>query len=53
MMLKKYHVHGYDYKQKTVSEQSKTASRVYLPASWAGKQVAIILLERLEKKEEP
>lgn len=39
---------AYDYQIKTAMKQSKTASRIYLPMSWAGKKVAVILLEPCE-----
>ncbi|MFH0904521.1 MAG: DUF2080 family transposase-associated protein [Methanobacteriota archaeon] len=46
MPLQKFEVQGEDYVQKVAKRQSDTSSVIYLPASWAGKRVAVILLEQ-------
>jgi len=43
--MKKFTIDGTDYTEKQVSYQSPTAGKIYLPASWTGKKVAVILLE--------
>jgi len=42
--MKKFTIDGIDYLEKQVSYQSSTAGKIYLPASWTGKNVAVILL---------
>jgi uncharacterized membrane protein YuzA (DUF378 family) len=42
---KEFKLVGYDYVEKIVGKQSKTASVIYLPARLTGKRVAIIQLE--------
>jgi len=43
--MKKFTIDGIDYLEKQVTYQSPTAGKIYLPASWTGKKVAVILLE--------
>ncbi len=43
--MKKFTIEGLDYCEKEVKRQSDTAGQIYLPASWIGKKVAVILLE--------
>jgi|GEM_PF-6149062 len=45
MKSKKFTLEGYDYKEKVVAPFSGTSAKVYLPKSWEGKRIAIILLE--------
>lgn len=42
---KEFKIVGYNYLEKEVSPQSKTAGKIYLPAEWIGKKVAVVLLE--------
>lgn len=44
-MKKTYTIEGLNYIEKEVTKQSETAGKVYLPASWINKKVAVILLE--------
>lgn len=44
-MSKKYIISGHDYLEKEVKPHSETASKIYLPADWQGKKVAVIKLE--------
>ena len=41
---KRFDIEGDDYLEKEVMYQSSSAGRIYLPASWIGKKVAVILL---------
>jgi len=43
--MKQFKIDGIDYLEKQVTYQSSTAGKIYLPASWTGKKVAVILLE--------
>jgi len=43
--MKQFKIDGIDYLEKEVTKQSDTAGKVYLPASWIGRRVAVILLE--------
>ena len=43
--MKKFTIDGEAYLEKEVKRQSDTAGQIYLPASWTGKKVAVILLE--------
>ncbi|MDJ1421234.1 MAG: DUF2080 family transposase-associated protein [Candidatus Methanoperedens sp.] len=43
---KKFVLEGYGYQEKVVRPHSETASHLYLPAAWAGKKVAVVLLEQ-------
>ena len=45
MTPKTFTIPGYDYLEKIVKAQSDTSSKVYLPAVWVDKKVAVILLE--------
>jgi len=42
---KKFEIIGYDYLEKTVKPHHSTAGRIYLPVSWVGRRVAIIIIE--------
>lgn len=46
--IQEFKVPGYDYVKKVAKKQSKSASVIWLPASWAGRKVAVILLEPAE-----
>jgi len=43
--LKKFEVVGYDYLEKIVKAHTPHTGRVYLPAEWVGRRVAVILIE--------
>jgi len=45
VLKKRFEIEGQDYTEKTVKRQSETAGQIYLPASWIGKRVAVILLD--------
>jgi hypothetical protein len=40
-----FKLEGYEQQIKTAGKKSETASVIWLPASWTGKKVAVILLE--------
>jgi len=40
---------GYGVEEKKVAESGKTAGRVYLPITWVGKRVAVVLLEPFDE----
>ena len=42
---------GYALEDKIAKKVSEKATHVYLPASWEGKKVRIILLENLDENE--
>ena len=42
--MKQFKIDGEMYLEKEVKKQSETAGQIYLPASWIGKKVAVILL---------
>lgn len=44
-MKKTFTVEGFNYLEKEVTRQSDSAGKIYLPAEWTGKKVAVILLE--------
>lgn len=43
-MTKTFSIEGSDYLEKTVTRQSDTAGKVYLPAGWIGEKIAVIRL---------
>lgn len=43
--MKQFTIEGTDYQEKEVKYHSPTAGQIYLPVSWVGKKVAVILLE--------
>jgi len=45
MKPQKHILIGYEYQEKKVSPHSASSSMIYLPAKWAGKKVAVVLLE--------
>lgn len=45
--MKQFKIEGTDYLEKEVMYQSPSAGRIYLPAPWIGKKVAVILLLEL------
>lgn len=49
--MKTFTVEGQDYLEKTVSKQSDTTGKIYLPGAWIGCRVAVILIssDRNEK----
>ena len=40
---------GYALEDKVAKKASEKATHVYMPASWEGKKVRVILLEELEE----
>lgn len=42
---KEFKIVGHDYLEKQVKMQSTTAGKIYLPAHWINKKVAVVLLE--------
>lgn len=44
--MKTFTVEGQNYLEKTVSKQSNTTGKIYLPGAWIGRRVAVILLDR-------
>ena len=44
--MKQDNIGGQDYLEKTVSKQSDTTGKVYLPGAWIGRRVAVILLDK-------
>lgn len=43
--MKKFEIEGQDYLEKTVSKQSDTTGKIYLPGAWIGRRVVVILLD--------
>lgn len=43
--MKKFTIDGEMYLEKEVTYQSPTAGKIYLPFTWVGRKVAVILLE--------
>jgi len=41
----KFEIEGEDMVRKEATKQSETASHVFVPKDWRGREVAIILLE--------
>lgn len=41
-------VEAYEVIEKTVTEGTNTAGRVYLPKEWIGKRVKVFLVESIE-----
>ncbi len=46
-----FNLEGYEIKYKTVGLGNASSGRVNLPKSWVGKEVAVVLLEKLDKLE--
>jgi len=42
--MKQFIIDGIDYTEKVVTRQGDAAGKIYLPASWIGRKVAVILL---------
>ncbi|NJD54551.1 MAG: DUF2080 family transposase-associated protein [Candidatus Methanoperedens sp.] len=44
-MKREFELHEKNYREKVVTKKTETASMIYLPVSWAGKKVIVILME--------
>lgn len=44
-----FQIYGYQAVEKTVRAHSDSSARIFLPRSWEGRRVMVVLLEPLEE----
>lgn len=48
--MHQFNIGGYDIHYKTVGRGNASSGRVNLPVSWVGREVAVVLLEKIENE---